>query len=411
MSNFSIIPNSANPVFNASKLLGVNLPTTAPVSGDTIVYDSVTSSYIFQSNSGGFTDPIDIGTNAGASSQGLGAIAIGVSSGQTSQGVNAVSIGKQSGQGTQGTQAVAIGLQAGQLSQSTNAVAIGSVAGQTAQGDSAIAIGVGSAQSAQGPYAIAIGSLAGRSGQGDSAITIGVSSGQTFQGASAVAIGNQAGQITQGASAVAVGTGAGQVSQGASAIAIGQLAGQTSQHANSIILNASGVVLNSAGTSRLYVNPVRTQQLGETQGALQWDSTSKEIFYNTTKTFVINHPLDKEKYLVHACLEGPESGVYYKGKGCICGEDDNVEIALPEYVDKLATEFVVNITPIGLPILLSSSLVVDGKFTVYRKKDSTSDSCNTEFFWVVFAKRESIVVEPSKNDISIKGSGPYKWIE
>ena len=32
------------------------------------------------------------------------------------------------------------------------------------------------------------------------------------------------------------------------------------------------------------------------------------------KTFVIDHPDDENKYLVHVCLEGPEAGVYYRGK-------------------------------------------------------------------------------------------------
>ena len=35
---------------------------------------------------------------------------------------------------------------------------------------------------------------------------------------------------------------------------------------------------------------------------------------NGNKTFVIQHPTNTNKYLIHACLEGPESGVYYRGK-------------------------------------------------------------------------------------------------
>jgi len=36
-----------------------------------------------------------------------------------------------------------------------------------------------------------------------------------------------------------------------------------------------------------------------------------------SKTFVREHPLNKDKYLVHACLEGPEAGVYYRGERLI----------------------------------------------------------------------------------------------
>ena len=56
---------------------------------------------------------------------------------------------------------------------------------------------------------------------------------------------------------VKIGSGAGGTGQGSPAIAIGKDAGTTNQHNNSIILNASGAALNSGGTSRFYVKPVR----------------------------------------------------------------------------------------------------------------------------------------------------------
>jgi hypothetical protein len=185
------------------------------------------------------------------------------------------------------------------------------------------------------------------------------------------------------------------------------LAGQTSQHDNSIILNASGSAVSSVAASRLYINPIRVDSLsGETAGALQWDSGTYEVIYNSTKTFIIDHPLDNEKYLVHACLEGPEAGVYYRGSGCIPSGKDCVEISLPDYVDKLAREFVVNLTPVGKPILLGSSHVKSGKFTVFRRH---AKSKRSEFFWVVFAKREDIEIEPLKQSVNVHGDGPYKW--
>ena len=33
------------------------------------------------------------------------------------------------------------------------------------------------------------------------------------------------------------------------------------------------------------------------------------------------------------------------------------------------------------------------------------------FSWVVYGKRGSIHVEPSKNDCNVQGNGPYKWIQ
>jgi hypothetical protein len=35
---------------------------------------------------------------------------------------------------------------------------------------------------------------------------------------------------------------------------------------------------------------------------------------------------------------------------------------------------------------------------------------NGSFYWIVYGKRNGIVVEPDKNSVSVKGNGPYKWI-
>ena len=42
------------------------------------------------------------------------------------------------------------------------------------------------------------------------------------------------------------------------------------------------------------------------------------------------------------------------------------------------------------------------KFTVHGE--------NCEFFWIVHGKRADITVEPDKDSVDVKGSGPYKWI-
>ena len=53
-------------------------------------------------------------------------------------------------------------------------------------------------------------------------------------------------------------------------------------------------------------------------------------------------------------------------------------------------------------MLLGTSKVENNEFTVYGK--------NSEFFWSVYGKRNSIIVEPLKKDVEVKGNGPYKWI-
>jgi len=108
---------------------------------------------------------------------------------------------------------------------------------------------------------------------------------------------------------------------------------------------------------------------------------------------------------VHACLEGPEAGVYYRGESEIV---DNIPttIYLPDYVEKLATNLTVQITPIytnNIKIYnISASRVKGNKFEVYGN--------NCEFFWTVYGKRLDINVEPLKNDTIVNGDGPYKWI-
>jgi len=62
------------------------------------------------------------------------------------------------------------------------------------------------------------------------------------------------------------------------------------------------------------------------------------------KNFVIPHPTKQGKQLVHTCLEGPENGVYVRGRLL-----NKTEIELPEYWTNLVDEstITVSLTPIG----------------------------------------------------------------
>jgi hypothetical protein len=119
---------------------------------------------------------------------------------------------------------------------------------------------------------------------------------------------------------------------------------------------------------------------------------------------VISHPDDKSKYLVHGCLEGPEAGIYYRGKGEITNGNSTI-IQLPAYVKNLGYDFTVQITPIynGKSLqIFNVSEVEDNMFTVYGD--------NGKFYWIVHASRMNIKVEPSRSEVEIKGVGPYIWI-
>jgi hypothetical protein len=160
-------------------------------------------------------------------------------------------------------------------------------------------------------------------------------------------------------------------------------------------------VTGSTGATGSFPTPI--VQEGEARyGVMSFNGTDA-YYYDDSKTFVIEHPTNKEKFLIHACLEGPEAGVYYRGESEITNNTD-VTIELPHYVDKLATNLTLQVTPIynGTVKTLGVSRVKDNKFSVYGE--------NCEFFWTVFGKRLSLDTEPNKKDVVVKGDGPYKWI-
>ena len=130
----------------------------------------------------------------------------------------------------------------------------------------------------QGLRAVAVGADSGAEDQGIRAVAIGNQAGQFRQSPRSVAIGASAAYFEQGDSAVAIGDNAGQSSQGDYAIAVGYYAGHNNQSANSIILNASGAILNGAAAA-FYVNPIRNQT--GTSGVVQYDSTTKEVSYSS----------------------------------------------------------------------------------------------------------------------------------
>jgi hypothetical protein len=126
-----------------------------------------------------------------------------------------------------------------------------------------------------------------------------------------------------------------------------------------------------------------------------------------SKTFVINHPTKPDSYLVHACLEGPEAGVYYRGEAKI-ENNRSVTVTLPDYASSLASNFTIQITPIYTDdsdenITYSTSRVKGNSFSVRGK--------NGSFYWVVYGQRGTIVVAPKKADVQVFGDGPYKYIK
>ena len=284
----------------------------------------------------------------------------------------------------------------------TNSLVTGANSGETIRWNSS-----NSQWQTTGTSALALGNQAGLTNQGFGATALGYWAGYSNQAANAVALGNQAGSNIQGNGAVAIGSYAGNFYQGLNAIAIGNNAGVSSQASNSIVLNASGNQLNGAN-SGFYVKPIRTTSTTTQSGVLFWNASTAEIqSIATFKTFVINHPTKPDNYLVHACLEGPEAGVYYRGESTI-ENNQSVVVKLPDYVSSFATNFSINITPIYSDdsdenIVYKTSRVKDNAFTVHGK--------NGSFYWIVYGQRGKVDVEPKKSEVQVSGDGPYKYIK
>ena len=123
-----------------------------------------------------------------------------------------------------------------------------------------------------------------------------------------------------------------------------------------------------------------------------------------SKTFVIQHPLDRDKYLVHACLEGPEAGVYYRGTGEIPIDAQSTTVYLPKYVNAIASDYTVHITPIynGSIRLLNVANVNGTSFDVIGAPG--------KFYWLIHGLRMNFIVEPVKSSVIVHGDGPYTWL-
>ena len=232
-------------------------------------------------------------------------------------------------------------------------------------------------------------------------VAIGTQTAFFNQGLNSIAIGYQAGATYQNAVAsfgsIAIGYQAGILSQGYNAIAIGYQAGSysatTGQPANTFMISTASV--RSSGYGQV------------SSGALMY-ATNGELYYRSaSKTFVIDHPTTPDAYLVHACLEGPEAGVYVRGEGVILSE--SVDITLPSYSDALATTYTIHVTgkvdrddiTIGTKSYRASR-VTGGAFTVYGPPGA--------FFWHAYGKRGDIVTEPMKTDVTKHGDGPYSYL-
>ena len=102
-------------------------------------------------------------------------------------------------------------------------------------------------------------------------------------------------------------------------------------------------------------------------------------FAATSKSFLIDHPLDNNKKLQYASLEGPEHGVFLRGK-----TNENI-INLPNYWSALVDEntISVNLTPINV---YSNIYVVDYN----NSRVITSGNDGNYYFYTIYGERKDI---------------------
>jgi hypothetical protein len=99
----------------------------------------------------------------------------------------------------------------------------------------------------------------------------------------AVGAGNN-GFFNAGTDIIGFGTAANNQNAGAYSIAIGDVANNNANRANSIVINATGNVLNATGNSRLHISGLRglpTPALGGLN-QLHYNPATSELFYSTT---------------------------------------------------------------------------------------------------------------------------------
>jgi hypothetical protein len=164
----------------------------------------------------------------------------------------------------------------------------------------------------------------------------------------------------------------------------------TSNAAEVARINTSGLGIGTkVPTSNLHVvgtsNVTSTAVFGANVGV----GTSNPIynlqvvgsFAATTKSFIIKHPLKSGKFLRYGSLEGPENGVYVRGR-----TQSNI-IELPDYWTALVDSdtITVNLTPIGstkMPSVISAnSSVVTIKKPMFGGIDC---------YYIIYAERKDV---------------------
>mgnify|MGYP000485260987 CR=1 FL=1 len=158
------------------------------------------------------------------------------------------------------------------------------------------------------------------------------------------------------------------------------------------MIDSLRVNLNLQGPGGAGVFAVTSTQVNFSGNVIAAGQVCGTTFCATSKLFDIPHPTKEKKRLVHACLEGPENGVYVRGR--LTGK--NV-IELPDYWRGLVdpASITVNLTQIGS----SQDLIVDkiewGSRIVIRSGSASNIDC----YYTVNATRKDIAPLEVEQDV------------
>ena len=150
---------------------------------------------------------------------------------------------------------------------------------------------------------------------------------------------------------------------------------------------ARWITSTQLGTGSIYDSGtgvgIATQSSGAFALNVYGDVNIAGTLYATSKSFDIVHPLDPTKRLTYGSLEGPEYGVYVRGK-----LDGNSVIDLPDYWVELVDEttITVNITPFGGYQRLFVDKIENNKVYIGNEGSLTSPRCH----YIVYAERKDI---------------------
>jgi hypothetical protein len=161
--------------------------------------------------------------------------------------------------------------------------------------------------------------------------------------------------------------------------------------AGNLVFNGSQIWLKNAANSANMIGAVEGNYVKlYHNGAEKLTTTAAGVTITgqlsaTTKSFLIDHPTKPGKKLRHGSLEGPENGVYIRGKS-----DSNI-IELPEYWTKLIDEdsITVQLTPIGKHQHIYVEKIDNN--TVYIQSDeSRKNSNDLNYFYLILAERKDV---------------------